>query len=36
MGDARPPRDPLATQLPTVEVEARSLGVDDALVAAGR
>ena len=32
LGDARPPRDPLAIQLPTVEVEARSLGVYDALV----
>jgi transposase len=36
MGDARPPREPLATQLPTIEVEARSLGVYDALVGEGR
>jgi hypothetical protein len=36
MGDARPPREPLAVQLPTVEVEARSLGVYDALVGEGQ
>jgi transposase len=36
LGDARPPRDPLAIQLPTVEVEARSLGVYDALVGEGQ
>ena len=36
MSDARPPREPLAMQLPTVEVEARALGVYDALVGEGR
>jgi transposase len=36
MGDARPPREPLAVQLPTVEVEARSLGIYDALVGEGQ
>jgi hypothetical protein len=36
LGDARPPREPLAVQLPTVEVEARSLGVYDALVGEGQ
>lgn len=36
MGDGRPPREPLAVQLPTVEVEARALGVYDALVGEGR
>jgi len=36
LGDARPPREPLAVQLSTVEVEARSLGVYDALVGEGQ
>lgn len=36
MGDARPPREPRATQLPTVEVEARALGVYAALAEEGR
>lgn len=36
MGDGRPPRDPLATQLPAVEVEARSLGVYAAVAEEGR
>jgi hypothetical protein len=36
MGDARPPREPLAVQLPTVEVEARSLAVDAAVAGEGR
>jgi transposase len=36
LGDARPPREPLAAQLPTVEVEARPLGVYGALIGEGR
>jgi transposase len=36
MGDGRPPREPLAMQLPTVEVEARSLGVYAAVAEEGR
>lgn len=36
MGDARPPREPLAVQVPTVEVEARSLGVYAAVAGEGR
>jgi transposase len=36
LGDARPSREPLAVQLPAVEVEARALGVYDALVGEGR
>jgi len=36
LGDERPPREPLAVQLPTVEVEARALAVYDALVGEGR
>jgi transposase len=36
LGDARPPREPLATQLPAVEVEARPLAVYAALAGEGR
>lgn len=35
LGDARPPREPLATQLPTVEVETRALQVYAAIAGEG-
>jgi hypothetical protein len=36
LGDARPPREPLATQLPTVEVETRALQVYAAIAGEDR
>lgn len=36
LGDARPPREPLAAQLPTVEVETRALQVYAAIAGEGR